>query len=46
MRESGSATLRLAAALLVLAAAYVGAAWFLGRHVPANTTVAGVPIGG
>ena len=46
MREGGSATLRLGAALLVLGAAYVGAAWFLGRHVPANTTVAGVPIGG
>jgi vancomycin resistance protein YoaR len=36
----------LGAALLVLTAAYLGAAWFLGRHVPANTTVAGVPIGG
>jgi vancomycin resistance protein YoaR len=46
VRESGSAALRLAAALLVLVAAYLGAAWFLGLHVPANTTVAGVPVGG
>ncbi|HEV7147397.1 MAG TPA: VanW family protein [Pedococcus sp.] len=46
MRESGSAALRLGIALVVLAAAYVGAAWFLGHHVPANTTVAGIPVGG
>jgi vancomycin resistance protein YoaR len=46
VRESGSAALRLGVALAVLVAAYLGAAWFLGRHVPANTTVAGVPIGG
>ncbi|HEV7196270.1 MAG TPA: VanW family protein [Pedococcus sp.] len=46
MRESGSAALRLGIALVVLVAAYVGAAWFLGRHVPANTTVAGIPVGG
>ena len=46
MRDSGSAALRLVIALVVLAGAYLGAAWFLGQHVPANTTVAGVPIGG
>ncbi len=46
MRESGSAALRLGIALAVLVAGYVGTAWFLGKHVPANTTVAGVPIGG
>ncbi|MFC7404987.1 VanW family protein [Georgenia alba] len=32
--------------LVVLAAAYVGVAWFLGDRVPNGTTVAGVPIGG
>jgi hypothetical protein len=46
VRESGAAALRLGIAVAVLAAAYLGMAWFLGRHVPANTTVAGVPIGG
>ena len=46
MSKSGSAALRLVVALLVIGGAYVGAAWFLGQHVPANATVAGVPIGG
>jgi vancomycin resistance protein YoaR len=46
VRESGAAALRLGIAVAVLAAAYLGMAWFLGRHVPANTTVSGVPIGG
>ncbi|WP_270887500.1 VanW family protein [Pedococcus sp. 5OH_020] len=46
MRESGSAALRLAIALMVIGAGYLGAAWFLGRHLPANTSVAGVPVGG
>ncbi|WP_406829795.1 VanW family protein [Pedococcus sp. KACC 23699] len=46
MRESGSPGLRFGIALLVLASAYLGMAWFLGRHVPANTSVSGVPIGG
>jgi vancomycin resistance protein YoaR len=36
----------MAVALAVLAAAYIGMAAFLGRHVPANTSVAGIPIGG
>jgi hypothetical protein len=36
----------MAVALAVLAAAYTGMAAFLGRHVPANTSVAGIPIGG
>jgi vancomycin resistance protein YoaR len=44
--ERGGAALRMAVALAVLAAGYLGMAWFLGRHVPANTSVAGVPIGG
>ena len=46
MRERGAAALRLGIAVAVLATAYLAMAWFLGRHVPANTTVAGVPIGG
>ena len=46
MKESGSAGLRFGVALAVLLSAYVGMAWFLGRHVPANTSVSGVPIGG
>ena len=46
MKDSGSAALRFGIAVAVLAAAYLGMAWFLGRHIPANTTVAGVPIGG
>ena len=45
-RERGGAALRMVVALAVLAAAYIGMAAFLGRHVPANTTVAGIPIGG
>lgn len=45
-RERGGAALRMAVALAVLAAAYIGMAAFLGRHVPANTRVAGIPIGG
>src|SRR6478609_1991695 len=36
----------MAVALAVLAAAYIGMAAFLGRHVPANASVAGIPIGG
>jgi len=44
--ERGGAALRLAIALAVLAAGYVGLAVFLGRHVPANASVAGIPIGG
>ena len=46
MRDKGSAALRLAGALAVLGAAYVALAVFVGRHVPSDTTVAGVPIGG
>ncbi|KQZ89142.1 hypothetical protein ASD62_07330 [Phycicoccus sp. Root563] len=46
VKESGSAGLRFGVALAVLFAAYLGTAWFLGRHVPANTSVSGVPIGG
>ena len=44
--ERGGAALRLAIALAVLAAGYIGMAAFLGRHVPANASVAGIPIGG
>ena len=46
MRENGSAGLRAGVAVVVLAAAYLALAFFLGRHVPSNTSVAGVPIGG
>ena len=46
MKDSGSAALRMAVAVAVLAAGYLGMAWFLGRHIPANSTVAGVPVGG
>jgi vancomycin resistance protein YoaR len=46
VKETGSAALRLGVAVAVLAGAYLGLAWFLGRHVPADTTVSGVPIGG
>ena len=46
MRERGSAALRLGIAIAILAAGYLGMAWFLGRHVPSSTTVSGVPIGG
>ncbi|HEX8971473.1 VanW family protein [Oryzihumus sp.] len=49
MREqegAGRAVLRSGIALGVLAAAYLGLAVFLGRHVPAGTTVDGVPVGG
>lgn len=46
VKESGSAGLRFGIALAVLFSAYLGTAWFLGRHVPASTSVAGVPIGG
>jgi vancomycin resistance protein YoaR len=45
-RDTGRPVLRLVVALLVLAAGYTALAWFVGRHVPASTTVAGVPIGG
>ncbi len=44
--ERGGAALRLAIALAVLAAGYIGMAAFLSRHVPANASVAGIPIGG
>ncbi|MGZ4600770.1 VanW family protein [Oryzihumus sp.] len=49
MREqegAGRAALRSGVALGVLAAVYLGLAVFLGRHVPAGTTVDGVPVGG
>ena len=46
VKEGGSAGLRLGVAVAVLLAGYLGLAWFLGRHVPANTSVSGVPIGG
>ena len=46
MKDSGSSALRLAIAVAVLAAGYLGMAWFLGRHIPASSTVAGVPVGG
>ena len=46
MKDSGSAALRLGIAVAVLLAGYLGMAWFLGRHIPANSTVAGVPVGG
>jgi vancomycin resistance protein YoaR len=32
--------------VVVLLAGYLGMAWFLGRHIPANSSVAGVPVGG
>ncbi len=37
---------RLGIAIVVLGGLYTGAAWYLSRHVPADTTVAGIPIGG
>lgn len=40
------AVLRLVLALAVIGGLYAGAAWYLGRHIPGDTTVAGVPIGG
>ena len=46
MKDSGSAGLRFGVAVAVLLAAYLGLAWFLGRHIPSNSTVAGVPVGG
>ena len=46
MKDSGSAGLRFGIAVAVLLAGYLGMAWFLGRHIPANSTVAGVPVGG
>ncbi|GAA2158550.1 VanW family protein [Pedococcus bigeumensis] len=46
MKDSGSAALRFGVAVAVLLAGYLGMAWFLGRHIPANSTVAGVPVGG
>ena len=46
MKESGSSALRLGIAVAVLVTGYLGMAWFLGRHIPANSTVAGVPVGG
>ena len=46
MKDSGSSALRLGVAVAVLLAGYLGMAWFLGRHIPANSTVAGVPVGG
>ena len=38
--------LRLVVALVVLGGVYYGMATFLGRHVPASTTVGGIAIGG
>jgi vancomycin resistance protein YoaR len=46
VKDSGSAGLRFGIAVAVLVAGYLGMAWFLGRHIPANSTVAGVPVGG
>ena len=46
MKDTGSAALRLGVAVAVLAAGYLGMAWFLGRHIPSSSTVAGVPVGG
>jgi vancomycin resistance protein YoaR len=46
VKDSGSAALRFGVAVAVLLAGYLGMAWFLGRHIPANSTVAGVPVGG
>jgi vancomycin resistance protein YoaR len=46
VKDTGSAGLRLGIAVAVLLAGYLGAAWFLGRHIPSNSTVAGVPVGG
>ena len=46
MKDSGSAGLRFGIAVAVLLAGYLGMAWFLGRHIPSNSTVAGVPVGG
>ena len=43
---AGRVALRSGVALAVLAAAYLALAVFLGRHVPAGTTVDGIPIGG
>ena len=44
--QVGRAFLRLVAALVVLGATYYGLAIFLSRHVPSNTTVDGIAIGG
>jgi len=38
--------LRLLVALVVLGGLYGGLAVFVGRHVPTNTTVDGIAIGG
>jgi vancomycin resistance protein YoaR len=38
--------LRLIMSLVVLGVVYIGMATFLSRHVPANTTVSGIAIGG
>lgn len=38
--------LRLAVTVVVVGAAYVGLAFYLGQHVPSGTSVAGVDIGG
>jgi vancomycin resistance protein YoaR len=46
VKDSGSAALRFGIAVAVLLAGYLGMAWFLGRHIPSNSTVAGVPVGG
>ncbi|HET7304075.1 MAG TPA: VanW family protein [Segeticoccus sp.] len=42
----GKVALRLVVTLVVLGAAYVGLAYYLGSHVPSGTTVQGVDIGG
>jgi vancomycin resistance protein YoaR len=46
VRDTGRPLLRFVVALVVLAAGYAALAWYVGQHVPANTTVAGVPVGG
>jgi vancomycin resistance protein YoaR len=46
VKVSGSAGLRIGIAVAVVVAGYLGVAWFLGRHIPANSTVAGVHVGG
>jgi len=44
--QASRAILRLVVALLVLGAVYLGLATFLSRHVPSNTTVDRIAIGG
>src|SRR5680860_1265634 len=44
--QASRAIVRLVVALLVLGAVYLGLAAFLSRHVPSNTTVGRIAIGG